>query len=312
VYHLNSEAMHKALLLILTLHIAAITQACDVCSCSSGGSYYGILPQFQKHFIGVRYTGSSSKANHIPSYIADEIYKPATKLSMHTVELWGRFYIAKRVQLFAFVPFVVFRENENSVISTSYGLGDATLMTNYAVVNTGDSLMKKVKHTLLLGGGVKFPTGKFRSIDDGDIVNPNMQTGTGSFDFIINGVYTMRYKKVGMNTETSYRINTANRDHYRFGNRFNLSAKAFLWLKTKSISFLPNAGISFENAQKNTRNNYEKYFTGGNALYATAGMETYFKHFNLGFSFQQPVAYNLAEGLIKPTQRFTANLTFMF
>lgn len=304
--------MRKALLLILVLHTAVLTKACDVCSCSSGGSYYGILPQFQKHFIGVRWTGSSSTANHIPSYIADEIYKPATKLSLHSIELWGRFYVAKRIQIFAFVPFNVFRENENSVISTVYGLGDATLMSNYAVINTGDSLMKKVKHTLLLGGGIKFPTGKFKSIDDESVANPNIQTGTGSFDFIVNGVYTMRYKKIGLNTEASYRINTTNHDNYRFGNRFNLSMKAFLWLKAKSVSFLPNTGISFENAEKNTRNNNIKYYTGGNALYATAGMETYFKRFNLGFSFQQPVAYSLAEGLIKPTQRYTANLTFMF
>lgn len=304
--------MRKALLLVLVLHTAASIKACDVCSCSSGGSYYGILPQFQKHFIGVRYTGSSSIANHIPSYIADEIYKPATKLSMHSIELWGRFYLAKRVQLFAFVPFTVFRKNESGITSSVYGLGDATLMTNYAVVNTGDSLMKKVKHTFLLGGGVKFPTGKFRTIDDGNAANPNIQTGTGSFDFIVNGVYTVRYKKAGLNTEASYRINTANRDNYRFGNRFNLSMKAFLWLKAKNVSFLPNTGISFENAEKNTRNNSIKYYTGGTALYATAGMETYFKRFNLGFSFQQPVAYSLAEGLIKPAQRYTANLTFMF
>lgn len=304
--------MRKALLLILVLHIAVSIKACDVCSCSSGGSYYGILPQFQKHFIGVRWTGSYSTANHIPSYIADEIYKPATKLSLHSIELWGRFYVAKRVQIFAFVPFNVFRENENSVISTVHGLGDATLMSNYAVINTGESLMKKVKHTLLLGGGIKFPAGKFKSIDDGSVANPNIQTGTGSFDFIVNGVYTVRYKKAGLNTEASYRINTANRDNYRFGNRFNLSMKAFLWLKAKSVSFLPNTGISFENAEKNTRNNNIKYYTGGSALYATAGMETYFKRFNLGFSFQQPVAYNLAEGLIKPSQRYTVNFTFMF
>jgi len=163
-----------------------------------------------------------------------------------------------------------------------------------------------------LGGGIKLPTGKFRSIDDGNVANPNMQKGTGSFDFIINGVYTIRYKKAGINTEASYRLNTVNRDNYRFGNRINLSMKAFLWLKAKDVSFLPNAGFSFENAGKNTRNNYEKYFTGGNSVYATAGMETYFKSFNLGFSFQQPVAYNLSEGLIKPAQRYTANLTYMF
>ncbi len=304
--------MRKALLLLLVLHTAASIKACDVCSCSSGGSYYGILPQFQKHFIGVRWTGSSSTANHIPSYIADEIYKPATKLSLHSIELWGRFYVAKRIQIFAFVPFNVFRENESSVISSAYGLGDATLMANYAVINTGDSMLNKVKHTLLLGGGIKFPTGKFKNIDDGSATNPNMQTGTGSFDFIVNGVYTMRYKKAGINTEVSYRINTANKDNYRFGDRFNLSLKAFLWLKAKNISFLPNTGISFEHAEKNTRKNSIKYYTGGNTLYATAGMETYFKNLNIGVSFQQPLAYNLAEGLIKPGQRYTANLTFMF
>lgn len=306
--------MRKIILILIFLAgILPETSACDVCSCSSGGSYYGILPQFQKHFIGVRWYGRSFTSHHPPSNISDQVALPPSKENFNTVELWGRFYPVKRVQLFAFVPYNVFRKNENGVNTTVSGLGDAILLANYAIVNTGDSLMKKVKHTLLAGGGVKFPTGKTNAEKEGIILNPNLQTGTGSFDFIFNTNYTIRYKKVGANAEFSYRLNTANKDDFRFGDKVNTSLRLFTWLKTKSVSFLPNAGVTFEHSEKDIyANGVNEFYSGGNVLYGTAGIETYLKRFNVGFSFQQPFYRNQNEGLVSAKQRYTVNLTFMF
>jgi hypothetical protein len=305
--------MRKALLILLVLQtIAAGTSACDVCSCSSGGSYYGILPQFQKHFIGVRWTGRSFTSHHPPSNIADQIALPPSEENFNTVELWGRFYPVKRVQVFAFLPYNIFNKNENGNTTTVNGLGDAMLLANYAVINTGDSMFKKVKHTLLLGGGAKFPTGKYNADKEGIELNPNLQTGTGSFDFILNTNYTLRYNKAGMNAEFSYRLNTANKNDYRFGDKLNASLRFFTWLKTKSVSFLPNIGATFEHSEKDLKSNVREYYSGGNVVYGTAGIETYLKRFNIGFTFQQPLYRNQNEGLVKAKQRYTANLTFMF
>ncbi|UII25703.1 hypothetical protein LVD15_20705 [Fulvivirga maritima] len=46
--------------IVLFLFIAWLlpkeTKACDVCGCSLGSNYMGILPQFNKNFVGLRWS----------------------------------------------------------------------------------------------------------------------------------------------------------------------------------------------------------------------------------------------------------------
>ncbi|MBP8240682.1 MAG: hypothetical protein KAX50_12000 [Saprospiraceae bacterium] len=38
--------------------------ACDVCGCAVGGNYLGILPQFRRHFAGVRFQYRTFDSEH--------------------------------------------------------------------------------------------------------------------------------------------------------------------------------------------------------------------------------------------------------
>ena len=98
------------------------------------------------------------------------------------------------------------------------GLGDIVISANYNLINTYDSADHFFKHNLLIGGGLKLPTGEFRAIENGLTVNQNFQLGTGSLDFLFNFIYTVRRKNLGLNTELSYSRNTTNKDEYKFGN----------------------------------------------------------------------------------------------
>ncbi|MEO0333200.1 MAG: hypothetical protein AAF223_16195, partial [Bacteroidota bacterium] len=53
-------------LFILIITTVSSSHACDVCGCSLGSNYFGILPQFDKHFVGVRWHHSSffAQMNH--------------------------------------------------------------------------------------------------------------------------------------------------------------------------------------------------------------------------------------------------------
>lgn len=289
------------------------THACDVCGCSLGGNYYGILPQFNKNFIGLRWSQAKFYAymNHnSPNLSPEYSYDTYTK-----AELWGRFYVNKRFQVFAFVPYAYNDMNGSEQKISNRGLSDVTVMGNYILVNTGDNETSRWKHTLMIGGGVKLPTGKNNLKDNGLLVNPNFQLGTGSLDFLANAVYTIRYQKLGFNTEAGYKMNTRNRDDYLFGNQFHASGQFFFWQNVGSFSFLPNAGVYAEQSTQHKDGNAIQTNTGGYAVLATAGLETYFKRLTAGINYKHPVKqkFNSDEiAEITSKDRWMVSLTYSF
>jgi hypothetical protein len=131
------------------------------------------------------------------------------------------------VQLFASVPLGYHTKKETGRTTSVRGLGDVVLMANLVLVNTGENTEADWKHAFQVGGGVKLPTGAFQEQEEGALINPKLQLGTGAVDFPLNLIYTLRYQRAGINTELNYRVNTTNRLGYRFGNRSNASARLF-------------------------------------------------------------------------------------
>lgn len=176
-------------------------------------------------------------------------------------------------------------------------------------------LDEKFKHTWSIGAGIKLPTGKYNLEDKGKLVNPNFQTGTGSTDFLVSSIYTIRYQKIGSNFETGYKLNTTNKNAYKFGNQFYAAFQLFYWQKVKSIVLLPNAGLFYEQAQHHKDQNTIKTNTGGRALFATAGLETYIGSFTIGLTYKYPLSQqyntdNIAE--IESKDRIATTLTFNY
>ncbi|MBD2701261.1 hypothetical protein IC229_11480 [Spirosoma sp. BT702] len=293
--------------LLLTIPV----QACDLCGCSNGGSFFGILPQGHRGFMGVRYRYNSYHS-HLNSL----------NLSSHeqfrTAELWGRFYPAKRLQVMAFVPYQFSRQ---TILKTGEtiplrGLSDVTALAHYNLINTfmDDSVVHTVNHSLLVGGGVKLPTGRYRYDENSlsDVANPNFQLGTGSTDWIGNLIYTARYKNWGMNADVSYRVTSTNPNGYRFGNRLNTSASVFYLASMGSKSIMPNAGVFVEQAGHDIRSGEVNKQTGGYATYLNLGAELYLNKLNLGVSYRKPVSQFLSEGELQANAQLTTHITFLF
>lgn len=285
--------------------------ACDVCGCSLGGNYFGILPLYNKNFLGFRWSQA-----RFHSYIAASQYLDAQESddTYSKMELWGRYYLTKRIQLFAFIPYIYNDMNGTDQVVAASGLGDINILTNYVLLNNGES-KSDFKHTLIAGGGVKLPTGKFNQEDKGKIINRNFQMGTGSLDFNLNAVYTVRYKKAGVNLEIGYKINTRNRDDYLFGNQYRASAQLFFWEKIGSFALLPHAGVNYEQAAMHRDGDIIQVNTGGTAWLASGGIDIYVKQVTVGLNYQNPVSqsYNSdTSTVITSRARLTASLTFNF
>lgn len=299
----NKRDVCLACISFILIFFAKSSLACDVCGCSSNANYFGILPQFKQHFVGVRYSNLSFDSKHIPS-LSGQVTN--SKDILQRGELWGRFYPTKRLQIFAFVPYQVNLKTEEGNSTQTNGLSDISVLANYILINTGDSGHFAWRHSLSIGGGIKAPTGNF---DNNGI--PSLQIGTGTWDYLFNAIYTVRYKQMGVNVDANFRLNSSN-NHYQFGNRLTSSMRFFYWKKMRMSSILPHVGLMMEYAEKDIQERVIQKYTGGTGMYAASGFDVYFRKLAVGGLLALPVNENLNEGLVKTNQRITLQVLYLF
>lgn len=292
---------------LFLVFLSGICRSCDVCGCATGGINLGILPQFHKHFIGLNYNYRSFTSSHNGFSTAESSF---SKEEFQSLEMRARINLKPRLHLFAFMPIQVNKQTEGIITTSIAGLGDFSTFVNYSIVLTADSLNKSIKHNLQAGGGIKLPIGRYTVLDAQSLLNPNIQAGTGSFDFLLNALYTFRFKKLGLNTTAFYKLNSSNSNQFRFGNRLNFASTLFYWVQNKSALFLPGAGIHFERAELDSHNTYKLSQSGGSALFASCSIDLYIKQFTCSLSGQFPVQQTSKYIVTQP--RFNVSAVYNF
>lgn len=300
-------------LILLGLSQAAPLQACDG-GCPVMGSFFnGFLPQYQRHFMGMNWRYSSFYASNAHD---GHSTSPSSEF-YQSLELTGRFYLHPRVQVMAFVP-VNFHTMKNAESKTQLiGLGDITLMGSYDIWNTelSDTGQRVSNHSLIIGGGIKVPTGAFQKQDaSGILYTPSFQLGTGSVDFLVNTRYTFRHRKIGWNTNWTYKMNLPNANGYRLGNQLmgNLFFFTILDNHHAGWGFVPRAGVQFEHSSNNQNNGFLRTFSGGSQVLTSAGLDFFYKRIQVGFSYEQPIYQDIAQGHIENKSRFNATFNYLF
>lgn len=297
-------------LILISLLISSLSvSACDLCGCANGSSFVGLLPRSGSQFVGLRY-----RLRSFDSHLNSQMLK--TKEEYQTLEVWGRFYPIKNLQVLAFLPY---NDNQQTLLysgtkTQKKGIGDVLLLAHYNILNTflDSTNTSGIYHNLMIGGGIKLPTGKFEYGYADTEVNPNFQLGTGSTDFLLSAIHTVRYKKFGLNTEVGGRISTQSNRHYKFGNRLSASLTAFYTKNFGHLSIMPNLGSSFDYGFKDHKEGLANSQTGGYTLLSTLGVQAYYRAFSVGFSFQEPLAQNLGGGELKTLPQTSIFLTLGF
>ena len=303
----------KILLFILpfTIFLSGNALACDVCGCAMAGNYSGIYPQFQKNIIGFRYRFQSF--NHPNTDLNLNGTSLVQRDKFQTYELAGRFYLSDRIQLLAAVPYSVHMREESERTTDISGIGDMTVAANYTLINTGDSLKKTFKHTLLVGAGVSLPTGRYQQRDATKAMLPaQFQIGTGAYRFSLRSNYTVRYEGFGVNAEANYTFNGENERFYQFGNQYSASANAFYWFQGNGFSILPSLGISYEHYNQDYEYENVKEQTGGSLQLLNAGIDLYLDKYYVQFFMQQPLAQNLPDAQPSNQGRFSIGVSRVF
>lgn len=299
---------------ILGLGLLALSslsaQACDQCGCASSG-YMGIVPQFGRHYIGLRYQYQHFETRHLTS-LADDAQLEKSKEHFHTLELKGSYYPHKRVQLLASIPFVHRTQMTNDQGNyTAYGLGDVWVGGNYTVISTPDTIGKKVRHNFLVGTGLKAPTGQNRLQQNGETLHQNLQPGTGSWDVDMNLRYILRVKRWGLSSAVNYRLNTKNRDNYKYGDRITSLIGGFYWTAYRNMTFIPQVGLNLDYALKDIENRHLRTKTGGYVLAARADVQLGFKRLITSVGYAIPITHNLSNGEVAPRHQCNVSILIL-
>ena len=195
-------------------------------------------------------------------------------------------------------------ESYTGSFARNAGLGDASVLLQYAVFDPKKCTGKKVKHQLKFGFGVKVPTGQFKMNADGT-TSADFEMGTGSVDFLLNAIYTLSYKKFGFNVVSAYKKDLANKDQLRYGDKLKEGLDAFYILgKFKGFVFTPTAGVNYAHVFYNVYQKQPLNYTGGDYISACAGVDVYYKHFAFSTSIS-PMLMSYLNWSGEPIQRFT-------
>ncbi len=299
----------KKILLATALLISSFVTAmgCEICGCGTGNYYIGMLPNFHKYFIGLRYQFSSFKTElkDDPSQYSKDFFQ--------TAELWGGINIGKRWQLLAMVPVNIIHQVSDDGTTNNSGLGDIALIANYKVFESSAATKSKKLFTqqLWIGGGIKLATGKFTAdpTDAALVALANTQTGSASTDFLVNAQYNISINKFVISTAGRYKINTANTDQYYFGNKFSANSFAYYSLGKKT-TVTPNAGLLYEHNNANKLRGQKIDQTGGYLFSTAAGAEVSLKQITVGFNVQLPLTQRFSNGQTDTKLKGMLHVTF--
>ncbi len=290
--------------------IVSFNMACDICGCSARENTLGILPQIQKNFIGTSYQYRSFSSSHIPDDTSDDNITGFSKEKYHTLSLTGMYSPISRLKITAQLPFNFYNKNEYGTSVYSRGIGDIAFMVLGEVYSTKQCKPNGIKHLLMAGIGTKFPTGSINKKYGIAILEQNMQTGTGSFDFPFLAYYALKTKKSGIRSELQYILSTENKKDFKFGNRFSGNLQTWYWYEKKQWNVIPFVGAQLDWSGKDKNLGIINDYSGGCMLNGMIGTDVFIKNFGWGVSVKTPLYQNIGMGHID--NKIKCNIQFIY
>ncbi|WP_009036039.1 hypothetical protein [Indibacter alkaliphilus] len=260
-------------------------RACDACGCALGGFNFGVIPQNEAHFVGVRYAIAQFYANSRHGGVleySNDTYQRA--------DFMARIALNEKLQLNLVLPYMYNTMNGSHESEQLSGLSDPMLMLNYKLLDQKGNPMEKWLHNLWVGAGLKAPLAEFQFSRTENLINPNFQLGSGSWDYLAMLNYTSMSNRFGLNLEAVYKFNTFNSQDYRFGNQYNAQANVFYKTFIGGTQLFPLIGVYHEFGGQHTHEGFLQANSGGRLSMAQVGAQAQFKTWMLHTNYQVPIS----------------------
>ena len=300
--------MKKSFISLFVLVVAYTSNACDICGCGVGNFNPYMFPHLAQKFISVGYNYRYYRSNAHDD-LGNEMLN---KEYYQSFSVAGQFTIARRIELMGYLPFQSNLQKGPEGNKSLNKLGDVIFLANYRLVDHV-SFDNKLRQTVVAGGGIKLPTGSYQYEEGSEkgVDNPNFQAGTGSTDFLLNGSYSLRYKKIAVSAGITYKMNTSNKEDYRFGNRL-LTVVQFNYVRdVRSISVIPNIGLVMEKMNGDRESGASVDHTGGHNVQATVGLDVNNRKIAAGISYGKPIKQDLAMGHVQAMPGVNVHVSFI-
>lgn len=298
---LKIKFLAKSNLLILALTFLSLkVAACDICGCFMGLTPYdnqsniGLLYRYrsfsgyagQRHYTFPKGSNFFMPSDNRTSPMASHNGNAQDYELYRTAEIRGRYFVHQRFELNAILPYNTNSERYNGNTTTISGIGDVNLYAGYHLVR---KLNETFKQRLIVGAGVKLPTGKNNiSNNQGLRYNTLMQPGTGSTDGFVYANYLIGYQKIGMSINSAYKVNGANKNQEGIANSSTTFLNFFYTQKlSKNWQIVPSAQFFYEYSAGET---YKGKQTGEhqmNNLMGGLGADVYYKNIALNIGMQR-------------------------
>lgn len=327
IFILPKAIKTKQVLLALFFMVSLFVNACDICGCFMGITPYDNQSQISllhryRAFNGYRayqqrsnmFAPGAYKVAHgdphtSPGYIRE--YTSKDYESYKTYELRTKYFIHKRIELNAILPFNHNKSKEDTLTSETIGIGDPTFFIGYHLIRKIEE--RKFQHRLISGVGLKIPSGNYYAKNDlNERIPLLLQTGTGSVDYFAYLNYILGYRKVGFSLNAMYKINGSNYYKEKIDNSLSGYFNLFLKLQVKKVLIIPSVQSYYEYTNGLLVNNVLQKGTKMNSLLLGPGLDFNYKNIglNLGYQFrifEETNTYNLQNA-----GRFMIGLNYNF
>lgn len=247
--------------LFLGLILANITsKACDVCGCFMGITPYdnqssiSLLYRYrsfsgyngQKHPMFPKGAQFLPTGNQLTAPITEHDVNPNDFEAYRALEIRGKYYVSRRLEINAILPYNSNSEQYNEHLSSIAGVGDATFYGGYHVLRKLDQ--KIINQRLIVGIGIKLPTGD-NSVKNSQGIKYSAltQTSTGSTDGFIYFNYLAGYKNGGISLSSTYKVNGENKEQQSIANSTTSFLNIFYTsILNKTVKAVPSVQFAYE------------------------------------------------------------------
>ena len=194
------------------------------------------------------------------------------------------------------------------------GIGDAILMFQYEPVNW-------IGKNLVFGAGVKFPIGRFdiRNPDNGLLLNPDLQPGSGSWDWLFGINFQQQHvfkDNLTLMASVTGRINSEaerfeGQQLYKFGSELRINLGFNDRYLIGNVLIDPSLILLYRRTEIDQIQNVEVPNTGGNWIHLSPGLNWQATtNFSIGTSVEIPLFRDLRGTQLTTTNRFTFTLAY--